>query len=97
MRGAAGAGLVVLALATGALSALSADLSEKLAACFACHGTEGQSQIENVPSIAAQVPGYSLIQLVMFRDKLRLSDTMNDAAKDLSDSDIQSLVSSCVN
>ena len=27
----------------------------------------------------------------MFRDKLRVSDTMNDAAKDLSDSDIQSL------
>jgi hypothetical protein len=27
----------------------------------------------------------------MFRDKLRVSDTMNDAAKDVSDSDIQSL------
>jgi cytochrome c553 len=44
-----------------------------------------------VPSIAAQMPAYLLIQLVMFRDKLRVSDTMNDAAKDLSDSDIQSL------
>ena len=59
MRGAAGAGLVVLALATGALSAVSADLSEKLAACFACHGTEGQSQIENVPSLGAQQPSCS--------------------------------------
>jgi cytochrome c553 len=27
----------------------------------------------------------------MFRDKLRISDTMNDAAKELSDGDIQSL------
>jgi cytochrome c553 len=66
-------------------------VSDKLTACFGCHGPNGQSEIENVPSIAAQVPAYSLIQLVMFRDKLRVSDTMNDAARDLSDSDIQSL------
>lgn len=91
MRYATNAGLIAALWLAGVASASAADVSEKLTACFACHGPNGQSQIENVPSIAAQVPAYSVIQLVMFREKLRISDTMNDAAKDLSDSDIQSL------
>jgi cytochrome c553 len=90
MRYATKAGLITALWLAGAASA-RADVSDKLTACFGCHGPNGQSEIENVPSIAAQVPAYSLIQLVMFRDKLRVSDTMNDAARDLSDSDIQSL------
>ena len=96
MRGAAGAGLVVLALATGALSAVSADLSEKLAACFACHGTEGQSQIENVPSLGAQQPSYSLIQLFMFREKMRVAEPMNEAVRDLTDTNLQSIADALV-
>jgi cytochrome c553 len=91
MRYGTKAGLIGFFWLAGATSANATDASEKLMACLACHGSNGQSEIEDVPSIAAQVPAYSLIQLVMFRDKLRVSDTMNDAAKDLSDSDIQSL------
>jgi cytochrome c553 len=91
MRYATKAALITALWLAGAGSVSAADVSEKLTACFACHGATGQSHIENVPSLAAQVPAYSLIQLVMFRDKLRVSDTMNDAAKDLTDSDIQSL------
>jgi cytochrome c553 len=91
MRHAAKAALITALWLAGAASVSAADVSEKLAACFACHGPNGLSEIEDVPSLAAQVPAYSLIQLVMFRDKLRLSDTMNDAAKELSDGDIQSL------
>ena len=97
MRYATKAALITALWLSGAASVSATDVSEKLTACFACHGPNGQSEVEDVPSIAAQVRAYLLIQLVMFRDKLRLSDTMNDAAKDLSDSDIQSLVSSCVN
>ena len=95
MRYATKAGLITALWLAGAASA-RADVSDKLTACFGCHGPNGQSEIENVPSIAAQVPAYSLIQLVMFRDKLRVSDTMNDAARDLSDSDIQSLADALV-
>jgi cytochrome c553 len=89
--GQAGAALVALALLTGPLPALGADVSEKLTQCLACHGPEGQSQIENVPSIGAQLSAYSLIQLVMFRDKLRIADPMNDVAKELSDGDIRAM------
>jgi cytochrome c553 len=91
MRYARRTGLITVLWLAGAASGNAGDVSETLTACLGCHGPNGQSQIENVPSIAAQVPAYALIQLVMFRDKLRASDTMNDAAKDLSDSDIQSL------
>ena len=88
---AARAGLVVLALLSGALPASSADVSEKLAPCLSCHGTDGQAQVENVPSLGAQQPSYSLIQLFMFREKMRLAEPMNEAAKDLTDGDLQQL------
>ncbi len=91
MRRAAGAGLVFMALLSGASPALSAAGPEKLAACLACHGADGQSQIENVPSLSAQQPAYSLIQLFMFREKMRVAEPMNEAAKGLTDTDLQSI------
>src|SRR5207248_11565338 len=48
-------------------------------------------RIENVPAVGAQRPAYTLIQLVMFRDKMRIADPMNDAAKGLSDAEIRSI------
>jgi len=59
--------------------------------CPACHGENGQSQTENIPSLGAQQPAYALIQLYMFREKLRSSDIMNGIAKDLTDDDLHSL------
>jgi cytochrome c553 len=75
----------------GAAPALGADLSEKLAPCLSCHGAEGQSQSENVPSLGAQTPSYSLIQLFMFREKMRVAEPMNEAAKELTDGELQSI------
>jgi cytochrome c553 len=75
----------------GAAPALGADLSEKLAPCFSCHGAEGQSESENVPSLGAQTPSYSLIQLFMFREKMRVAEPMNEAAKELTDDELQSI------
>ena len=83
------AGLVIAALLTGVLPARGADLSEKLASCLACHGAEGQSEIDQVPSLGAQPAPYSVIQLFMFREKMRVVEPMNDMAKELSDDDLQ--------
>src|SRR5215471_12905594 len=88
---AAKAWLVVLALLSGASPAVSADISEKLPPCLSCHGADGQAQVENVPSLGAQQPSYSLIQLFMFREKMRVAEPMNKAAKDLTDGDLQQL------
>ena len=51
----------------GTLPAFAADLDEKLAPCLACHGTQGQSELENVPSLGAQTAPYTVIQLFMFQ------------------------------
>ena len=63
---------------------------ERLEPCLACHGADGQSEIPEVPSLGAQPSPYALIQLFMFRERLRVSEPMNGMAKELSDRDLQS-------
>lgn len=81
------AGALSVALAS---TASAADPGERLVACLACHGSAGQSAIANTPSLGAQQPAYTLIQLYMFREKLRSFDVMNQMAKSLSDDDLRS-------
>jgi cytochrome c553 len=64
-------------------------LDERAAPCLACHGEKGQSETENTPSLGAQLPPYALIQLFMFREKLRVFDPMNEMAKPLTDDDLR--------
>jgi len=88
----AGRAAVLLALVSaGALPVAAAEPPEKLGQCLACHGAEGQSATDNVPSLGAQRAPYALIQLFMFREKMRVSEPMNEMAKGLSDADLQSL------
>ena len=75
----------------GTLPAFAADLDEKLAPCLSCHGAQGQSELENVPSLGAQTAPYTVIQLFMFREKMRVSDPMNEMAKGLADADLQAM------
>jgi cytochrome c553 len=74
-----------------AAAAAAAAPGEKLAPCLACHGESGQSQIDLTPSLGAQRKDYVLIQLYMFREKLRLADPMNEMAAGLSDDDLRQL------
>ena len=80
----------LLALALVASSAGAATLDERVAPCLACHGEKGQSTTENTPSLGAQQAPYTLIQLFMFRQKLRTFEPMNEMAKDLTDADLSS-------
>ena len=66
-------------------------MSEKIAPCLACHGEKGQSETDNVPSLGGQSPPYTVIQLFMFREKMRVADPMNEKAKPLSDGDLQAI------
>ena len=89
MKRAGGGCVVAAALLTGTLSAFGAAPPEKLEPCFACHGTTGQSGTENVPSLGAQPSKYMLIQLFMFREKLRPVEPMTELTKGWSDADLQ--------
>ncbi len=83
---------VIAALAFAfVISPLSAEtIQERVAPCLACHGEKGRSETENTPSLGGQQAPYALIQLFMFREKLRLFEPMNEMAKALTDDDLRS-------
>jgi cytochrome c553 len=72
------------------VSPLSAEtIQERAAPCFTCHGEKGQSETENTPSLGGQQAPYALIQLFMFREKLRVFEPMNEMAKAFTDDDLR--------
>src|ERR1043166_2362844 len=72
-----------------AVPATAETFEERIAPCLACHGEKGQSTTENIPSLGAQQAPYALIQLFMFREKLRVFEPMNAMAKSLTDDDLR--------
>ncbi len=82
--------MVAVAVASLAGSTGAAEtVEERAAACFGCHGEHGQSETAYTPSLGAQQSPYALIQLFMFREKLRTFEPMNDMAKSFTDDDLQ--------
>src|SRR5713226_6801217 len=81
--------ITTLAFASIAFSASAETIEQRAAACFACHGARGLSETENTPSLAGQQAPYGLIQLFMFREKLRSFEPMNEMAKSLTDDDLR--------
>src|SRR3984957_12267278 len=78
-----------LLLALIASSGGAETIADRAAPCLACQGEKGQSETENIPSLGAQQPPYALIQLFMFREKLRTFEPMNEMAKALTDDDLR--------
>jgi cytochrome c553 len=72
------------------LPATAQTVQERLPTCLACHGENGQSQNPDVPSLGAQQAFYVTVQLLIFRERMRVADPMNDMAKGLSDDDLRS-------
>jgi cytochrome c553 len=64
---------------------------QRLPACLSCHGENGQSQTSDVPSLGGQPAPYTLIQLFMFRERLRVAAPMNEDTKGWSDEDLQNM------
>ena len=81
--------IAALAFASMAFSAAAETMQERTVACFACHGERGQSETENTPSLGGQQAPYALIQLFMFREKLRTFEPMNEMAKPFTDDDLR--------
>src|SRR3984885_4616643 len=81
--------IATLLLALIASSGRAETIAERAAPCFACHGEHGQSETENAPSLGGQQAPYALIQLFMFREKLRTFEPMNEMAKAFTDDDLR--------
>jgi cytochrome c553 len=89
-------GVAIVSLQLGiSLAAISAPTGspteQRLPACLSCHGEHGRSQKPDVPSLGGQPAPYTLIQLFMFRERLRIAAPMNDDTKELSDNDLQNM------
>ncbi|GKQ54731.1 c-type cytochrome [Bradyrhizobium sp. Ce-3] len=80
---------IAAALAALSFSANAETIQERTVACFACHGEHGTSETENTPSLGGQTAPYALIQLFMFREKLRVFEPMNEMAKPMTDDDLR--------
>lgn len=75
-----------------ALPAAGADaLEARLAPCFACHGATGQSSNPQVPSLGGQPEFYLTVQLLLFRDRLRVVDLMNQMMQGFSNDDLRKM------
>jgi len=81
--------ITALAFASLAFSANAETIEERAAVCFGCHGEHGQSETAFTPSLGAQQAPYALIQIFMFREKLRSFEPMNDMTRSFTDDDLQ--------
>ena len=81
--------LTALAFTIISASAGAETLQERFVTCQGCHGEKGQSEIENTPSLGGQQAPYALIQLFMFREKLRVFEPMNEMTKGFTDDDLR--------
>jgi cytochrome c553 len=81
--------IAVLAFGLIASSGNAETIQERAAPCLACHGEKGQSETENIPSLGGQQAPYALIQLFMFREKLRAFEPMNEMTKSFTDDDLR--------
>jgi cytochrome c553 len=75
-------------------SAHAADIAagkEKAELCVGCHGDNGISQMENIPSLAAQPDQFIQWQLVFFRAGTRKNEQMQPIVEQLNNEDIRNL------
>jgi cytochrome c553 len=64
---------------------------EKAELCVGCHGENGISQTENIPSLAAQPDLFIQWQLVFFRAGTRKNEQMQPIVEQLTNDDIRNL------
>ena len=81
-------------IASSAIPAAAADLAagkQKAEMCAACHGENGISQTEDIPSLAGQPDQFIQWQLVFFRSGTRKNEQMQPIVEQLSNDDIRNL------
>ena len=77
-----------------ATTSFAADLEagkKKAELCVGCHGENGISQMENIPSLAGQPDQFIQWQLVFFRSGSRKNEQMQPIVEQLSNDDIRNL------
>ena len=68
-----------------------AAVKEKAELCAGCHGENGISQTENIPSLAGQPDQFIQWQLVFFRSGARKNEQMQPIVEQINNEDIRNL------
>lgn len=82
---------LVVALLMLALPADAQSLQERIEQCASCHGPDGNSRIEKMPSLAGQPEFFLLNQLILMREGVRRIETMTPFVKGLTDGEIEAM------
>lgn len=86
------AAVAVLLTAPSAYAAdIAAGKAKATEVCAACHGENGISVMENIPSLAGQPDQFIQWQLVFFRAGTRKNEQMQPVVADLSNEDVRNL------
>jgi cytochrome c553 len=79
----------IACLVAGAAQARSQ--AEWIELCASCHGPDGNSQLEKIPSLAGQPAFFVLSQLFLMREGVRQVEAMSSFVKELKDEDLNTL------
>ena len=83
--------LIIIFLGMGTIMVDAQPLSERLAPCLACHGENGRSEVPEVPSLGGQPAFYVMVQLYMFRERMRPVEPMTEMLKGVNDNDLRAM------
>ena len=72
-------------------SAENMPIAERVAQCGGCHGEDGNSRLEKIPSLAGQPSFFILNQLILMREGVRKIEAMAPFVRELKESDIEAL------
>src|SRR5688572_15133370 len=84
-------GLAAAFFCAGGALAQNTSLADRIQTCTACHGEDGNSRMENIPSIAGQPAFFIVNQLILMREKVRPVEAMEPFVRDLKDDDATAL------
>jgi len=84
-------GLAAALFFTIPAGAQGVDVAQRVEQCGTCHGEDGNSRMEKIPSLAGQPEFFIVNQLFLMREKVRPVEAMTPFVKDLKDEDIIAL------
>ena len=83
--------IIAAFVATPAFAGNAAAGKEKSAACAACHGADGNSQVPDFPRLAGQQEDYMLVALLHYKSGKRKNAIMSGQVANLSKQDMADL------
>src|SRR5262245_33956618 len=85
------AAALLMFVSTQGGAAAQTPLSERIQLCAGCHGEDGNSRMENIPSLAGQPEFFIVNQLFLMREGVRKIEAMAPFVKDLKDDELGGL------